>query len=150
MTSVWVIEDGEYSDYHVVGVYSSKENAEAALSLIGDGCCPIISKWPLDPGIDDINAGLNLFLVNMKASGDTESVSQRNLAWWDHNANAIQYKHDKLLWPEGSEKQVPYRTGQGDLVVGTVFAKDEKHAVKIVNEKRIQLLAAGKIRQGPV
>ena len=150
MTSVWVIEDGEYSDYHVVGVYSSKENAEAALSLIGDERFPIISKWPLDPGIDEINAGLLLFIVDMKANGDTESVSQWSLAWRNHNENAIQYNHDKLLWPEGSEKQVPYRTGQGDLVTGIVFAKDEKHAVKIVNETRIQLLAAGKIRQGPV
>lgn len=26
--SVWVIEQGEYSDYRVVGVYSSRENAE--------------------------------------------------------------------------------------------------------------------------
>jgi len=28
MAPVWVVEEGEYSDYRVVGVFSSKENAQ--------------------------------------------------------------------------------------------------------------------------
>ena len=68
--SIWVIERGEYSDYQstwlrhyyrVVGVFSSRENAERALAEIYGSDPwgrPEISEWPLDPGIDALNEGL--------------------------------------------------------------------------------------------
>ncbi len=33
MTSIYVLTEGDYSDYHIVGVYSTKELAEEAQSL---------------------------------------------------------------------------------------------------------------------
>ena len=33
MTSIYVLTEGSYSDYHIVGVYSTKELAKEAQSL---------------------------------------------------------------------------------------------------------------------
>ena len=33
MTSIYVLTEGDYSDYHIIGVYSTKELAEEAQSL---------------------------------------------------------------------------------------------------------------------
>jgi hypothetical protein len=33
MTSIYVLTEGDYSDYHIVGVYSTKELAKEAQSL---------------------------------------------------------------------------------------------------------------------
>ena len=61
---IWVIERGEYSDYHVVGVFSTKENAELFRSRMKDDySTPTITEWEMDPGIEHINAGRNLYSV---------------------------------------------------------------------------------------
>ena len=58
MKSVWVIEEGEYSDYHVVGVYDSRESAETILASLPDDDRPTIAEWPLNPCLDEVR-GLN-------------------------------------------------------------------------------------------
>lgn len=63
---VWVIEDGEYSDYHVVGVFSSRENAELVRSKLKSGD---IEEWDLDPAVDKLNAGMEKFYVHMLRDG---------------------------------------------------------------------------------
>jgi hypothetical protein len=56
--SVWVIEQGEYSDYRVVGVYSTKENAEMVCAKINahrgyDEAS--IAEWEMDAGVEAAN-----------------------------------------------------------------------------------------------
>ena len=51
MTTVWVIETGEYSDYRVEGVFSTKERAEAVNAKVGGE----VSEWPLDPAFNELN-----------------------------------------------------------------------------------------------
>lgn len=120
---IYVATAGIYSDYHVVGVFSSEARLRESL--------PDVEKYNCDEyEIDEMTAipkGMKAFRVHLKkngdvlypvASGDYEDVgfiSFRNKTW--HG---------------------------GEHVVAEVIAIDEQHAVKIVNEMRIQRLASGK------
>lgn len=127
MTSVWMVTEGEYSDYRVVGVFSTEERAKKFVATF-----PRDSRWfthgqdieevPLDPALDQVNAGMLVYFVRMSRDGvasDVEHVSPRfteptYLNWgWDVRGNLYM----------------------------SVWATDPTHAVKIVNEYRAQLIA---------
>ena len=56
--TIWVIERGSYSDYRVLGVFSTKANAERVLAMIEpDDDPPSITEWPLDPAVTELGCG---------------------------------------------------------------------------------------------
>jgi hypothetical protein len=124
MSSVWAIEDGEYSDYHVVGVFSSRENAELVLGHLDSGD---IAEWDLDPGIDSLNAGLSRYYVHMLRDGTVR----------ESRACKFEIEEYEHLNPD------PRHQPTFGLRI-SVFAKDEAHAIKIANEKRTQAIAEGR------
>lgn len=126
--SIWVIEQGEYSDYHVVGIFSSKENAEKVLSIIEPSYDPPkIVEYKLDPGVEELNQGLTPYSVLMEANGDTVHVEKYLV--YDFNST-----------PKFSILRTIKR------ILAIVFATSETHAVKIVNERRIQMIANGELK----
>ncbi len=133
--SVWVIEQGSYSDYRVVGVFSSQQNAELVAARLADNYDqPEVQEWALDPCVDDINAGRTTFFVVMAMDGTVERCEAATLSGYEVGETV-------RLWER--TKAPAYRGKQGvqDAVSGTVWATDTEHAVKIVNERRIQYLA---------
>jgi hypothetical protein len=130
--SVWVIEQGAYSDYRVVGVFTTKESADKMAALINEGesyDLAEVDEWPLDPGAEDLNQGRRTFSVQMLKDGTVEKAepcgpSPLNLAGW-----VTQYTRSH--WNPHSG------------VNAVVWAADEKHAVKIVNEHRVRIIAQG-------
>lgn len=134
MTTVWAIEEGEYSDYHVVGVFTSKENAEKVLEKLKDKYTyPTLVEWPLDPAVAELNQGLSQYLVWMLKDGSVESVKQQEFS-------AYNLAGEIRVW---ERSKVPFFKGEKpDILTATVWATDDKHAIKIVNEKRIQMLAS--------
>ena len=127
MKTVWVVEEGSYSDYRVVGVFSSKENAEKVADLVG-GC---VDVWPLDPRIEDMNEGRYPYFVSMERDGTTRMVKREQ---WHY---AFDRYHGRL------DVEYPLMHPKGTLV-GVVFATDEEHAVKIANETRARYIVEGK------
>lgn len=125
MATVWVVEEGSYSDYRVVGVFSTKENAEKVASLIGGS----VGEWPLDPHMDEINQGRFPFRVMMEKSGDIVMVEQES--WYSFPINTE-------IRLEMGYKNIPRR------IAGIVFATDETHAIKIINEHRARFIAEGR------
>lgn len=119
MKTVWVIEDGEYSDYRVEGVYSSREQAEVVQKYVGGK----ISEWPLDPCVEELNAGLTQFEVWMKFDGDAVLVQPVR----EHYRRV-----DNSTWIAG------------ESIRGYVWGRDDQQAVKAMNERRIQHLATGR------
>lgn len=115
--SVWVIEDGEYSDYRVLGVYSSESNANKVSELLGGQ----VSEWPLNPEMDHINAGRRPYLLSMSATG--------TVTW----CKPIDYEPAGLF------------VNRNGNVSGSMWATDEAHATKIANEFRILARAEGEI-----
>ena len=138
MARIWVIEQGSYSDYRVVGVFSSKVNAEVVKGKlsVSFGEEPTIAEWTLDPAVDEINAGLTVWLGAMLRDGTVEQCVPWEINGYDLN-------EDLRIWERAS---APAYKGQGiqDCLHGKVWAKDAEHAIKIFNEKRVQLIASNK------
>ena len=139
MKSIWVIEKGSYSDYRVVGVYSTKEGAERVCERINgeESYEPaVVSEWPLDPGVEAINQGLSPFIVHMLRDGTTKNV------WMDESDFEYALNDQPTIWrrseaPAYQGKNIP------DCLMARVFAKDSQHAVKIANERRTRMIASG-------
>lgn len=137
---IYVIEQGEYSDYHVVGVFSTRENAERILTIINGSenhyYKAEIAEWELDPTIKELNAGLNPYRVVMDYFGKTERCEEIEHPMYD----------DQLrVWGRTKAAFWEHEINVSDAVAGTVWAADEKHAIKIANEYRAQQIALNKM-----
>ena len=124
MNTVWVVEKGLYSDYRVVGVFSSKENAQRVADYVGGD----VAEWPLDPWTDELNQGRSAYYVSMYRDGDILTIYR-----------------DKDLYRDDSDRPILIysATTKKTYIAGHVFATDELHAIKIVNEIRAQRIADG-------
>ncbi len=119
-----MITQGSYSDYSVVGIFSTKEKAQRALDSL-----PIYGKNndvdeyeldELDTLVNKFARGYKIYWVVMKSDGTLTScrVDDEIYTFINHNKEEI--------W-------------------GQVLAKNDKQAIKIVNDKRAQLIASGEL-----
>jgi len=132
---VFALEAGEYSDYHVIGIYTTKANAEFVRAVVGGD----IVERILDPGLKEINSGLSRWRVLMLRDGTTESVTRNDTIY----SRDIGEGNRINIW---RRTQAPAYKGKGipDCLKCEVWARTDKAAVKIVNEKRAQMIAEGK------
>jgi hypothetical protein len=130
ITSVWAIEEGSYSDYHIAGVFSSRKNAEAMAAFMSDAN---IVEWQIDPFIDKLNKGLVIYEIEMRYNGNVEELQRME--------RGSSYELDSLEL--GNRLHV-----FDNIIKGAVWARDEKHAVKIANEFRTRAIAEGKMYTG--
>lgn len=134
MSSVWLIAKGDYSDYTVFGVCSSHEKAKKLTDYLKERYSDIHDpeEIELDKLIPMTDKDLFLWVVQMKEDGTSDSWKER---WFDG------------CYPVSTFRVVPKRfPGDGTMecdLCCRVWAKDQNHAVKIANEKRIQLIAEG-------
>lgn len=123
---IFVVSKGDYSDNHNIGVFSTREAAEA---VNGD----YIEEWLLD-NVQDAPGHYSLFEVVMhregavRRSGLTESYMRA-----DNNPHFYSSGHCAA-----------YLGDLSNCALFDVWAIDVNHAIKIVNEKRTQLIAEGK------
>lgn len=122
----WIIEQGEYSDYRVVGIFSTEENAKKAASSFTDEYdTPTIVERLLDPGIAELNEGLLLFSAFL--NGEDWSIRKISFSrdpqdeerHYTPNAHYKNPRHSYILW-----------------------ARDASHALKIASERHTQWLAS--------
>lgn len=134
MTSVWVVEQGSYSDYSVLGVFSTEEGAR----LVADKINTVklryqdeatVAEWPLDPLVEELRAGRDCFSIIMERDG-TCSV---NKPGWLFGAG------DRLELGRSNWDSKGLRVA----LWGNCWATDEAHAAKIANERRTELIASG-------
>lgn len=120
MTKIWSVEEGEYSSYGIVAVFSTRENAEIALAFYNKGKDVSyrqawIEERELDPSIENIRAGLLLYCVSFFAKSGVRSSLRT-----EHIENDSLDSHGKY----GSNYYV--------------WSKDELSAVKIAAERHAQ------------
>ncbi len=120
---IYVVTDGEFEDYHIVGVYSTRELAERCQrASFADN----IQKIPLDRGdYQFYDAGYLYYLVTFM--NDKTFVKRFKLG--DDGENRTQFL--TLFRLNGPEIDV------------YLYAKDEKYAVKIAADYRDQYIASG-------
>ena len=136
MKSIWVIEDGEYSDYHIIGVFSSKEGASLVQARTGG----TVAEWPLDPAVSELRAGLSRWRVLMLRDGTAEKVEVRDTN--EYIISSADLAGEAMVWRRSI---APFFRGRhvADCLDAAVWANSPAHAVKIANEKRAQLIASG-------
>jgi hypothetical protein len=132
---VWVVEQGSYSDYRVVGVFTSEKNANKIADAINAGDKwenATVACWPLNPAVEELNAGMTQWVVWMLRNGDVERADQRD------SVSSYDLAGECDLWKRPPHMNKPW------CLNATVWATDKQHAIKIVNERRIAMLAANK------
>jgi hypothetical protein len=122
---VWICTNGEYSDYHIVGVYTNEATARRVSEAYGwnepEG------RWEVDPAVpSEIVAGMSRYGVSIWAdNGDVAHT-------WITDAIV----EDRWL-PE--KRTVERGTRMREGILGTIrcWARDKDHAIKIAGERRI-------------
>lgn len=124
---IYLITTGEYSDYRVSAVCSTYAKAkEAAAAYDGEVETWQLDYWPTCP------PGMRAYLLYMRRDGTTEKVEAQTDMYWLQAA---------------TEARVNFNRDRSVMIM-TVFAKSPEHAVKIVNEKRTQLIANDEWKEG--
>ena len=139
MKSVWFVEQGSYSDYRVVGVFSTREKADFVAKTINDrehyGDASVDER-PLDPFVKELNAGLRMYTVIMSEDGTVERC--------EYDEERIE-ESSVRLWDRKSAPFYKGKRGVVNAVTASVWARDDVHAIKIVNERRTQMIANGEL-----
>lgn len=132
MKKVYIITTGSYSDYSIRGVYSTRKKAEASLVLFENNYeYPRVEEHILD-AVAPIPKGYNAYHVFMDVDGNTKSTHEvefENLGEFENGAT------------EGFGYKRVGSTSVREGVRFNVVGRDLKHAIKIANEKRVQLIA---------
>ena len=137
MKSVWAIEQGSYSDYHVVGVFSTRAKAQLVMNALKEKYNePSIAEWPLDPAVTALRTGLTTWNIMMLRDGTVECCEPCELTSYTLDGSFTLLRR----------ASAPAYKGKGieDCLNGIIWAKDKPHAIKIANEKRTQMIAENK------
>lgn len=117
---LYLVTKGQYSDYSVVGVYSTADKAAAAACVYTDA--NEIDEIDLDPE-SPWPVGLRRYRVWMSMDGAKSSVFQTDPSVVDHQPAVTGYNKSEVLFH--------------------LWASDEQHAAKIASEQRAQMIVAG-------
>ena len=152
MSEIYVVMQGWYSDRHIAGMFSEEKDADDLIELINDGGDCSVEEYILDdPNVLEVlRTRLFLWDVTMDKNGNNVYASQEDLPYCLlENVNKARFE----LGSYRSKEKPPYekRHRRRDrnceycwrrpVLAMEVKAKDKKHAIKIVNEKRGQVIA---------
>lgn len=120
MKKIFGVSRGDYSDYSVEAIFSTREMAEEAAELIGGE----VEEFPFDY-IPDHPEGKRYYAVAMNIDGTVVLKYLKGIDFDDLPKHQIE-------WFASSDPRI---------VTFRLWAKDEKHAVKVVNEERAKMVA---------
>jgi hypothetical protein len=123
MATCYAITEGEYSDYKVLAVFSTKELAERELPKYGTAQCPAeIEEFPFDPEVPAPPAGMAGFYCGTDFHGSVfaNAKTPHEMAKMAKNGNIGDVR------PAGLREK--------EYCV-TLWARNEEHAIKIAAER---------------
>lgn len=110
---VYIVTSGDYSGYAIDAVFDDKAMAEQLVRVYGGR----VETWPLNQLVDPLTSGKRMFGVALNPDGSVKDATQFSY----------------LASPQFScRKDGTYWAG---------WATDERHAVKIAQDKRAERLA---------
>jgi hypothetical protein len=124
MKKIYAVTSGTYSDYRIDAMFSSKENAQNFIDAFEKRYDEFrIEEYELDAVVP---TNKKAYFVRMDKLGNVKEIYISDSAYsFSKNAN-ISFTFDNTI------------------MNCYVFAKDENHAIKIANEKRVFILAENK------
>ncbi len=139
MTQIFVISSGSYSDYRINAIFSSNKLAREYMAAVKNSDYNDIEVYELDPPAADlIKRGYYVWNVLMLHDGTTERVDRTKNDYYDVEDVPRHHVWERTKAPAYKGKGIP------DALDSRVWAKTEQQAVKIVNEKRVQMIADGR------
>ena len=123
--TIYIVTSGTYSDYHIDGIFSTQELAEAYIKQFQDKWDKMeVEEWTLDPWKKELRKGYKAYFLHMDKEGNTLDISAQSYGTYNLR--------------DGK----PYQgwDNAGNMTLG-VLARNETHAIKIANEKRVMLIA---------
>jgi len=140
MRKVYIVTSGDYSDYRINAVFSTLELAEEYEKLASHRNSNGVNEWEMDVDFPELRDKTPIFHVVMLRDGATLSVDE--LPVNEFNADALK-RSPRLGSPSAlGERGWPEKRKEKALR-GSFRAKDAEHAVKIANEHRTRMIAAG-------
>lgn len=136
--TIFAVSSGSYSDYRINALFSTKELAQQFKDAVKEYDYNEIEEYELDPPTADLLArGYSVWRVLMLKDGTVERVDRS-----DNDLYAVQDAPAHAIW---RRSEAPAYKGKGvpDGLQSSVWAKNEKAAVKSANEKRLQMIANG-------
>ena len=127
MKTIYVVTSGSYSDYGINAVFDDEQLAKDFIAMFKKGSYidMQIEEWELNPEEENIRAKRKLYFLRMNKEGIASDISIEGSSFSIDYINTIQFDNKKNLMVR-------------------CFADDEKHAIKIANEKRVQVIANNK------
>ena len=153
MTKVYVVTDGCYSDYRIMGVFDESHERKAIeyMKRINDrdGGYSHIEEYTLNESGEDKSfqqtmesLGFSVYDVSMSLDGNDCIVTKRKFAPMD--LTSFHIKSAEVPDVSQTDEYGYYKMVTKDpKIYSTVWAKSEEHAIKIVNEKRTMWRAYG-------
>ena len=137
MDKVFVVTSGSYSGYRIRAIFTTKKKAEAYKALFKDDKINNIETYQLNPDtVDLVKKGYSPWLVLMLQDGTVERIERQEIDTYTIEEDFSIWKRAKA--PAYKGMNVP------DCLSARVMARDSKHAIKIVNEHRTQMIATKK------
>jgi hypothetical protein len=135
MSKIYLVTEGDYSDYHVCGVFSTKENAQKYIDHFGssggagNSNDPDIEEFELDSDIELFNTHKPYF-IKMLRDGTVKAAYEEGI--------------NDFVWRNAVDGEVNY---QQYIMTTHVLATSMEHAIKVANERRTQLIALRQWRE---
>ena len=123
---VYLVSDGEYSDYTILGIYSTQEKAEEACVQYD---AKYIEEWDVDV-LPPHPPGELRWTVYMKDGGNVTKVQRSSASEKFKKLDSFRFSSEGL-WPKTDGRCL------------TLWARDEDHAIKIASEKRREMIVSG-------
>lgn len=156
---IFIVTEGEYSDYHIEAIFSTKEAAEeyrqTYCSEYGEPGGGSVEEWEVDDPLiyNGFPAGLAAWSVNMKENGDVDYAHLDGKPDADERPayGTPYFFRDTFPSPAGLKCYIYHGPTFGAWYLSmSVLARNKEHAIKIVNEKRTQLIAMNQWGINPV
>lgn len=128
MKKIYAVVSGEYSDFGIDALFDNKELANnyiKAFDQEGAWSAMRIVEYPLNPYERQLKENRKAYFVRMDKEGNVLDISIDNCSYGFHGEDEDPF--DRYC----------------NLILH-VFARDKAHAIKIVNEKRVQYIANNK------
>jgi len=141
--NVWLLTTGEYSDFRIEAVFDDehREEGNGIARLIGGNMwrCLTLNEF----NYDEPPEGMFFYRLEMMRDGSVGHMSKD----WPLERDGTKYDSKYNL---KTKKDRPTERKSYWRLHVRVYARDEKHATKMANEIRTQILAGNKPEAGDI
>ena len=125
MSKVYVVTSGSYSDYGISGIFTTRKLAQAFIASFKKGEFNDIETWTLNPFEIQLKAGHKPYFLRIDKKGNTSDIKIADSSY-------------------GFEENMNHGFDISNNMYLYIYALSPEHAIKIANEKRVQILAKDK------